>query len=325
MSDSARPTAPSAAAARPDPALVVIGNFDGVHRGHLYVLEKAALRARQRGLLLKVLTFDPHPRQIVTGEVVPALTPIERKRSLLEQLDLNVQVVVHPFTKQTAQLTPRAFCEEILVHELNAQVVVVGQNFRFGRARSGDLSTLMELGQELGIVAIAEELQGDLTGVYSSTRVRDLLREGDVQGARAVLGRPHLLSGEVVTGDQRGRTLGFPTANLKGVSEVLPRDGVYAVQVYDLSNGARHLGPGALNLGCRPTVDRPHAAEVHVLDFAGDLYGRRLGVELVAWVRPVLKFADLAHLQRQIATDVAHSAQLLLSSRPADDIAPGFA
>jgi riboflavin kinase/FMN adenylyltransferase len=142
-------------------------------------------------------------------------------------------------------------------------------------------------------------------------------------GAATVLGRPHLVSGLVIKGDQRGRTLGFPTANLAQVQQVLPRDGVYAGHVYDLSNGAQYLGPGALNLGKRPTVDRPHAVEVHLIGFDGDLYGRELAVELIAPVREVIKFETVEALKMQIGSDIDRSAKLLAQVNSAP-VAPGF-
>lgn len=317
------PSDPSLAPGPARPGLVVIGNFDGVHLGHRYVLTQAAERAAREGLSLKVLTFDPHPRQVLTGEPVFVLTRTARKIKLINQLGLGIEVVVLPFTSQTAQLSPQQFCEQVLRQQLNAHLVVVGQNFRFGKGRAGDLEALSRIGAALGMTATAESLHGDAQGAYSSTRVREALAEGNVTCASAVLGRPHLIEGRVTLGDQRGRSLGFPTANLTGYQEVLPKDGVYAGFVYDLTAGGQILGRGAFNIGARPSFGRPHAVEVHVLDFEGDLYDRDLAVELIAAVRPVTRFADVAALRSQIAADLEHTRDLLAGCTP-NKVAPGF-
>lgn len=305
-------------------SLVVIGNFDGVHRGHLGILERGAALAQSERLKFKVLTFDPHPREVVAGRSVPVLTRTIRKRGLLEAMGLSIEVVVYSFTSRTAQLSPEEFCTTILKAQLGAKIVVVGENFRFGKGRTGDLQALISIGKQHSMRALSEELRGDESGPFSSTRVRELLSEGQLDAANHMLGRPHLISGRVVRGDQRGRTLGFPTANLDQVQEVLPKDGVYAGHVYDLSAGARYLGPGALNLGARPTVDRPHSVEVHVIGYQGDLYGRELAVELLGHVRPVAKFDDIPSLKRQITLDIQTALNVLTQHKPAM-VAPGFA
>lgn len=317
------PPDPSLGLTPPPPGLVVIGNFDGVHLGHRYVLTQAAERAAREGLSLKVLTFDPHPRQVLSGETVYVLTRTARKIKLIHELGLGIDVVVLPFTSQTAQLSPQEFCQQVLREQLNARLVVVGQNFRFGKGRAGDLAALSRIGAELGMAATAESLHGDAQGTYSSTRVREALAEGHVTEASAVLGRPHLIEGRVTLGDQRGRSLGFPTANLTGYQEVLPKDGVYAGFVYDLSTGGRLLGQGAFNLGTRPSFGRPHAVEVHVLDFEGDLYERDLAIELLGAVRPVKKFADVAALRSQITADLITTRGLLAAHTPSA-VAPGL-
>ena len=305
-------------------SVVVIGNFDGVHRGHLGILERGAALAQAEQLKFKVLTFDPHPRQVVSGRSVPVLTRTVRKRGLLEAMGLSIEVVVYPFTSQTAQLSPEAFCTTILKDQLGAEIVVVGENFRFGQGRAGDLQALVSIGKQHAMRAMSETLRGDRAGPFSSTRVRALLSEGQLDEARLILGRPHLISGLVVRGAQQGRTLGFPTANLEQVPEVRPKDGVYAVHVYDLSAGARYLGPGALNLGARPTVERPHGIEVHVIGYQGDLYGKELAVELLAQIRPVMKFENVTMLKQQIAHDVQTSLSLLTHHTPSS-VASGFA
>lgn len=299
------------------PRLVVIGNFDGVHRGHQAVLRAAAEEAEKRGLALLVLTFDPHPAEVLGRVARSVLTRTDRKVRLLQAAVPDLSVHVKRFDLELAGLSPAQFAKRILQEELGARVVLVGENFRFGKGRAGDLTTLQELGKELGFEAWAESLHGDGEGAFSSTRIRALLEDGDVQGAADMLGRPHLLSGYVTRGDQRGKTIGFPTANLSEVSEAVPREGVYAVYVYELSGDApRPLGAGVAHLGSRPTVSRPGSLEVHVLDFDEDMYGRNLGVTLVDFLRPIKKFADIDSLKTQIQKDVERARATLNRTPP---------
>lgn len=301
----------------PIPRLVVIGNFDGVHQGHQAVLRAASEEARARGLSMLVLTFDPHPAEVLGRGARSVLTRTERKVRLLEAAVPGLSVYVKPFDLVLAGLAPEEFARLILRDELDARVVLVGENFRFGKGRAGDLATLQALGKDLGFEAWAESLRGDSGGAYSSTRIRSLLSEGDVRGAAEMLGRPHLLSGIVTKGDQRGRSLGVPTANLTEVCETLPRDGVYAVYVYEADGGSFcALAPGVASFGARPTVDRPASLEVHLLDFEGDLYGKVLAVSLIDFLRPIEKFFDLQALKEQIGRDVTHARGLLTQTPP---------
>lgn len=294
--------------------LVAIGNFDGVHVGHCAVLRGACEQARQRSLRPLVLTFHPHPSEVL-GRGFPRLTTLPRKVELLLSLDETLGVVVEPFDAALASLEPEQFVEHLLVERLGAAVVSVGQNFRFGRARRGDRDLLMELGQKYGFEARVEFLSSDADGVYSSTRARAAIERGDLAEATNVLGRPHMLSGEVIEGQRRGRLLGFPTANLDGVAEALPADGVYAVLV-DVNVDAgrfRPLGPGVMNLGSRPTMGAGRSIEVHLLDQSLDLYGKRLRVHLVTRLREERRFPDIDALRAQIARDVETARQLLLA------------
>jgi riboflavin kinase/FMN adenylyltransferase len=298
--------------------LVVIGNFDGVHRGHQAVLRAASQEAQARGLSLLVLTFDPHPAEVLGRASRSVLTHTERKVRLLEAVVPGLAVYVKRFDLQLAGYSPEQFAKLILRDELGAKVVLVGENFRFGKGRAGDLATLGRWGKELGFDAWAETLLGDEEGAFSSTRIRALLAAGDVRGAAEMLGRPHLLSGRVTRGDQRGRTLGFPTANLTGVQETLPREGVYAVHVYEITEETiQPLAPGVANLGARPTVERPATIEVHLLDFEEDLYDRTLAITLVDFLRPVEKFDDVLGLQAQIARDAEQARQTVANPLPA--------
>jgi len=292
--------------------LVVIGNFDGVHRGHQAVLRAAAEEASARGLELCVLTFDPHPAKVLAGKERPALTVTERKVRLLEAVAPQVHVEVQHFDLALAALSPEEFARRILSEKLRAKVVLVGENFRFGKGRAGDLGTLRELGERLGFEARSEPLRGDGEGAFSSTRVRELLKEGRVGEANEILGRPHAWTGFVKKGDERGRTLGFPTANLRDVREACPKGGVYVVHVFDLSHGeGAFLAAGVANIGARPTVERPASHEVHLLDYSGDLYGKSLGIACLGRLRETVKFADVEELKGQIARDVQEARKLL--------------
>ncbi|MEP7048747.1 MAG: bifunctional riboflavin kinase/FAD synthetase [Pseudomonadota bacterium] len=298
-------------------SLVAIGNFDGVHLGHRAVISAAALEARESDLRPLVLTFNPHPAEVLGRGVRPPLTVLGRKVELIERLGPDLRVVVEPFTVDLSVLTPAEFAREFVVELLGAKVVIVGENFRFGHERAGDLSSLVWLGKELGFRAHASALSGDAQGAYSSTRVRAALAAGDLAAVEAVLGRPHSLSGTVVLGAQRGRTIDVPTANLGGVAEALPPYGVYAVLVDRVIDGAAStLGTGVANIGLRPTVSGGFSVEVHLLDFAGDLYGATLRVHLAARLRAEQKFAGLAELKAQIATDIEHARAALAGLTP---------
>jgi riboflavin kinase/FMN adenylyltransferase len=303
------------------PSLVAIGNFDGVHRGHVDVLSRAAREAEARGAAALALTFDPPPAVVLGKKTPSALTPLERKVELIEALVPGIRVVVKAFDHALAESSPEQFVTEVLAGELGVVEVVVGRNFRFGKGRAGDLTTLSLLGEKLGFSARAMELVGDEKGTWSSTRVRQAIAAGDWDDVRGVLGRPHAISGVVVRGDQRGRTIGFPTANLADVDEVMPPNGVYAVLVdrLDRAQGPRALAKGVANIGLRPTVAGGFSTEVHLLDFHPsderdlDLYDARLRLHVVRFLRKEEKFAGVDALKRQIAID-AESARVLLES-----------
>jgi riboflavin kinase / FMN adenylyltransferase len=272
----------------PKPRAVALGTFDGVHVGHRRVLD-AALAA---GLTSTVVTFDPHPR-VALGYGVELLVALERRLELLAEAGIEETLLVD-FDLELAQLPPEAFAERVL-RPLGTEVVVAGSNFRFGRGRAGDLGLLERLGFDVRRVPLVE-------GV-SSTRIRDLLRAGEVNRAAKLLGRPSELAGTVVAGDARGGTLGFPTANLRPEPGVLvPRYGIYA--------GAADGHRAAISIGTNPHYGGDERRiEAFLLDFAGDLYGKRLTLELWQRLREEQAFGSEAELVAQIDRDVEAARQ----------------
>lgn len=308
----------------PQGRLVAIGNFDGVHLGHQALLAGAAREAVERGLEPLVLTFEPHPAEVIGRGAPPLLTPIARKIELIQRMQPGVRVVVEPFNLEFAAQSPEAFAAGTLVEKLAAKLVLVGRNFRFGRGRAGDFEALAELGARLGFETRSHVLVGDAGGTFSSTRARQAIAVGDLDAARAILGRPHAIAGVVVRGDQRGRTIGFPTANLDRCREALPPFGVYAVAVDRLAEspepagtqGSR-LAAGVANIGVRPTVKEgaPPAVEVNLFDLDADLYGAHLRVHLLTRLRGEQRFSGLEALKAQIGRD-AGAARALTDALP---------
>jgi riboflavin kinase/FMN adenylyltransferase len=291
---------------------LVIGNFDGVHLGHQSVLREAVSEARARGLGACVLTFDPHPAAIVGGGPPPMLTTLERRAELMGELGVE-RVYVRNFDAAFASWQAERFAEELVARVLRARAVVVGQNFRFGAGRAGDLALLRAVGARVGFDVRVHAIARDAEGPFSSSRARDAIAAGNLDEVGRVLGRPHSISGVVVHGDERGRTLNFPTANLDDVPEMVPAHGVYAVRVerFDAASGLyQALAGGVTNIGLRPSVAAGSARrtiETFLIGFSGDLYGERLRLHLVDRLREEKKFAGLEELKEQIALDVAQA------------------
>jgi len=302
---------------------VAIGNFDGVHRGHQAVIAQAVELAQARSLQPLVLTFDPHPSVVLGPGALPSLTSLDRKLDLLCRQSPELRVVVEPFTLELAKMEPLEFARRLVVDALGAEVVLVGENFRFGRGRSGDFARLTELGAELGFRACATALSRDEQGPISSTRVRAALARGELGVVEALLGRPHSLTGQVVRGQGRGRSIGVPTANLSGLREALPPHGVYAVLV-DLERGGAFtaLAGGVANFGVRPTLGAGPSFEAHLFDVDVDLYGAELRVHLLERLRDEQKFSGLDELTTQIGRDML-AARALAGARKADPNARG--
>lgn len=300
------------------PTVVTLGNFDGVHRGHVAVLETVLEQARARGQRSVAVTFEPHPLAVLHPEKAPdMLMGLEDRLFLLEQRGLDA-VVVMPFTRELAAQTPKEFVETTFVDGLRASCVVVGRDTRFGVKNSGDVGTLEELGAEFGFDVIALDDVGP--GVrWSSSQVRSLLADGKVDEAAEVLGRPHCVVGEVVKGFQRGRELGFPTANLSQDAEgVVPADGVYAgwlVRRTRARDDAEYRLPAAISVGTNPTFDIPlRTVEAYVLDRTDlDLYGETVGIEFVEHLRGNVKFDSIDALIEQMTADVDASRALLVT------------
>jgi riboflavin kinase/FMN adenylyltransferase len=287
---------------------VAIGNFDGVHVGHQELLHSAVTCARARGGEATVLTFAPHPAKVLAPRLAPPLlTNPTRKLELLAARGIDV-CVIEPFTLALAAMPAASFVHDLLVAGLGAKDVIVGWDFTYGQKRSGTVESLRADCTALGVaVHVVAPVAADGL-VASSTKVRELLHEGNVAGARLLLGRDFDVDGTVVRGAGRGRTIGIPTANVQVCSEVLPRPGVYAARVLLHGDGGVWL-PAILNLGQNPTfvVDGAISLEVHVLDWDGDLYDRTVRVAFVERLRDERRFAGPGELVAQIHADIAQA------------------
>ncbi len=289
-------------------ASVAMGNFDGVHRGHLAVIDAA----RRPDAPLGVVTFEPHPRQVFAPDAPPfRLMNAEARRNRLAKLGVAVLYEL-PFTRDLANLPPEDFARDVLAGGLAISHVVVGADFQFGKARAGTAESLQDLGRRLGFDVTIQPLVGGDEGAISSTAIRIALAEGRVQDAADMLGHYHRIDGEVLHGEKRGRALGYPTANMALNGLHLPRLGVYAVRVEVLTGAQRGHYTGVASLGVRPMfgVNAPNF-EVHLFDFKGDLYGHHLSVALVEYLRPEEKFDGLAALIAQMDADSARARAIL--------------
>lgn len=352
------------------PTNVALGNFDGVHRGHQQVVKPILSSHAPKALTLPpdsyregfqvdgstwleephetpenspvgiaespyatVLTFHPHPREFFSGQRRTLLTPLPEKVQHLESLGVE-QLVLLPFDQELASLAPQQFVEKILVHQLRANRVSVGEDFRFGYQRVGTAADLKKIAAAYGITVTLVPLHTCDGERISSSVIRNSLLEGDLQQVNRLLGRPYTLLGSVVEGQQLGRTIGFPTANLQVPPEkFLPRQGVYCVRVSITQQSRPQLKqkdvsfssppnafslPGVMNIGVRPTVDgTAPTIEVHLLDWSGDLYGKTLRVSLEKFLRPEQKFSSLDALKAQIQADT-EAAKAILGLRSED-------
>jgi riboflavin kinase / FMN adenylyltransferase len=292
------------------PTIVALGNFDGVHKGHLGVIAPVSeLASVVIGSASTVVTFSPHPQEFFTGQRRTLLTPLDEKIRLLQSIGIE-QLVLLPFDRELANLSPEQFIETILVQCLQSERVSVGEDFRFGCHRSGNSTDLQTIAATFGIDVEIVPLQTQAGQRISSSAIRQALEQGQLEQANQLLGRPYQLTGQVVQGQQLGRTIGFPTANLKlSPEKFLPRKGVYSVWVDEIDGQLScdtSSGPilGVMNIGDRPTVNgTQQTIEVHLLDWSGDLYGHTVTVSLEKFLRPEQKFASLDALKDQIQAD----------------------
>jgi riboflavin kinase/FMN adenylyltransferase len=305
--------------------VVTVGMYDGVHRGHQHLIRTAVGRARTLGRPALLLTFDPHPSEVVRPGSHPAiLTSADRKAELVAGLGVDAMCVL-PFTSEFSRLTTAEFTHTVLVEHLHAASVVVGRNFTYGHRAAGTVETLTAEGRRFGFTVEGVDLtsvgcapgrdgEGEVT--ISSTYIRACVAAGDMASAGLALGRPHRVDGVVVRGDRRGRELGYPTANVESPPHTaVPADGVYAghLVLRDPRSGAsRERFPAAISVGTNPTFEGSRrTVEAFVLDFDGDLYGEHVGVEFVERLRPMLSFSGVPELVEAMAGDVARTRSVL--------------
>ncbi len=294
--------------------VVTVGNFDGVHLGHRAILARVTARARELRSQPVALTFDPHPVKVLRPQAnLPLLTTPEQRFRLLAEAGMEA-VVVLPFTQEFSMISARDFVVRYFVERLKAREVVVGHDYSFGHNREGNIDLLKELGQTLGFtvqVVWAVEVNN---AVVSSSLIRAMLKLGKVEEANQLLGRPYGVSGRVIVGKGRGaKVLGIPTANIQPENDLLPASGIYAVVV----RRGEEILPGVANIGTCPTFDGETALslEVHIFDFAGNLYGEKLGVEFVARLREERRFPSVDALAAQIRADIEAARQVLEGGR----------
>ncbi|MBV2151726.1 bifunctional riboflavin kinase/FAD synthetase [Kitasatospora sp. SUK 42] len=294
-------------------SVVTIGSFDGVHRGHQLIIGRAVERARELGLPAVVVTFDPHPREVIRpGSHPPLLAPHPRRAELIAELGVDA-VLVLPFTTEFSQESPETFVQQVLVDALRARVVIEGPNFRFGHRAAGNVALLTELGRadDFEVQVIDLQVRGTAGDgePFSSSLTRRLVETGDMAGANEVLGRPHRVEGVVVRGAQRGRELGYPTANVETVPHsAIPADGVYAGW---LTAGGERM-PAAISVGTNPTFDgTARTVEAYAIDRVGlDLYGLHVAVDFLTYLRGMEKFDSIEALLDRMADDVKRAREL---------------
>ena len=300
--------------------VLTIGVFDGVHRGHAQLISRAVKSAAVRGVPSVLMTFDPHPMEVVRPGSHPAqLTTLTRRAELVEELGIDVFCVM-PFTHDFMKLTPTRYVHDLLVEKLHVTEVVVGDNFTFGKKAAGTVATMQELGGRFGFEVDGVKLVGEHAVTFSSTYIRACVDAGDMAAAADALGRPHRLEGVIVHGDGRGRDLGYPTANVAPpMFAAIPADGVYAGWFTVLTPG-QTVGttePGermmaATSVGTNPTFSgRTRTVEAFVLDTEADLYGQHVAVDFVEHLRGMRKFASIDELTTEIGRDVERTREIL--------------
>jgi riboflavin kinase/FMN adenylyltransferase len=291
------------------PSAAVIGNFDGVHRGHLEVLKNAKEFSSKLNLPLSVLTFDPHPREFFSKEKTNFLlqTVLDKAESLSKN---NIDYLINlKFDDLLSELSPEQFVEKVLSESLSLKHIFVGKDFKFGKDRAGDINSLKSFGLKYRIGLSSIKLKNQDGTSISSTKIRNNLKKGKIKEANELLGRPYMISGLVIEGDKRGRQIGFPTANISLGKLIRPAFGVYAVLIEGLENKVLR---GIANIGRRPTVnDRGVLLEVNIFDFNEDIYGKKIFISLIDFIRDEKKFDGIENLKKQIVIDVKLSKSIL--------------
>ena len=300
--------------------VVTVGMYDGVHRGHQKLIGAAVARARAMRRPCLLLTFDPHPAEVVRPGSHPAiLTSLDRKAELVAELGVDAMCVL-PFTEEFSRLSPETFTHSVLVEQLHTAQVVVGDNFTYGHKAAGTVESLRAEGRRFGFavegIALAEDASDDGEVTISSTYIRACVAAGDMVSAARALGRPHRVDGIVVRGDRRGRGMGYPTANVESPAfTAIPADGVYAGHLVtrDPRSGASlERFPAAISVGSNPTFQGSRrTVEAYVLDYDGDLYGEHVGVEFVRRLRAMAAFPDVEALLAAMAKDVTDTRSIL--------------
>lgn len=297
--------------------IATIGNFDGVHRGHQAVIQQLKEQAEKLQLPGVVMLFEPQPMEFFSPETAPArLTSFREKLDLLKKYSID-RVLCLRFQKTLASLAAETFIERLLVQGLGIKQVIVGDDFRFGQGRKGDIAMLVRSGQDYGFEVIPTRTYSHEGLRVSSSRIRDHLAAGEFQKAGAMLGRAYSISGKVIRGDQRGRQLGFPTANIALRHIRLPLSGVYVVRIHGLG---KMIHTGVANIGTRPVFDgKKVLLEIHLFEFERDIYGQRIEVEFLKFIRAEMRFASPQELQGQIAKDIDESKRYLKETAIADN------
>jgi riboflavin kinase/FMN adenylyltransferase len=302
-------------------AVVALGNFDGVHLGHRGVIGRAAEIATAAGMKLGVVTFEPHPVKVLRPESAPnRLTPFRAKVRRLTECGVDLLYVLR-FTRAFSALSAEHFAGQVLGAGLGVREVVIGHDFRFGKGRAGDFATLAEQGRERGYGVCRLDPIGGAGEIYSSSRIRAYLRDGEMRLAAAMLGHLWEVEARVLHGDKRGHGLGYPTANLHFDDHVQPAFGIYAVWAGVIKGGHTEWHPGVASVGVRPTFGGDQVKlEVHLFDFGEDLYGRTLRVAFLHWIRPEKKFDSVAALTQEMAQDCRTARFMLAGSSPPREV-----
>jgi len=289
---------------RVDNSVVTVGTFDGVHEGHRSLIETVVKKAKARDARSVVISFDPHPRDIINpgSSGIKQLTTIRERREILEEIGIDVLLII-PFTRDFSLMSSEEFVQKIVFDKVGVSEFVIGYDHHFGKDRTGTIETVENLGKELGFDAfiVSKKEMGAIT-VSSTTIRKELSEEGNVEQAANLLGRKYLLNGIVIHGDKRGRSIGYPTANLKAEhpNKVIPKNGVYAVRV---RVGEKWFG-GMMNIGNRPTFDKVELRlEVHIFEFDEDIYGQTIQVRFLKRLRDEVKFSGIDELVAQLGKD----------------------